>query len=325
MPLREPAGPPQDAPHSSETHLVSIVLPTFNGARYLRQSIESCLNQTYRPIELIVVDGGSTDGTAEILSSYPNTVLTVLHQPANAGRLPGALNIGFAHSKGEYLTWMQDDDLYEPEAIERMVHFLEEHSDVDFVYADYWWIDDAGRKLRTSEVAPIENLRTKDCIGQCFLYRREVYRRVGNYDPTYIMAEDMEYWFRISLKHKMQLYPQPLYAHRWHAGSLTVREYGRYEAIRVAAKARRRWLRTGWNLYRQAVARAYIEEMFASHAAGDLDRRRRALIRGLLYDPSWLENRGVASVLLETVLGHGASQRARRFASALAGLPGSKP
>ena len=75
-------------------------------------------------------------------ASYADPRLTVLSQPPNSGRVPGALNIGFAHSRGSYLTWMQDDDLYEPTALEKMVLSLEEHPDVGFVYADYWWIDE---------------------------------------------------------------------------------------------------------------------------------------------------------------------------------------
>src|SRR5437016_3657116 len=92
-----------------EQQLVSIVLTTLNGARYLRESIDSCLGQTYRNIELIVVDGGSTDGTLDIVASYYDPRLRLIHQEHNEGKLPGAINLGLADARGELLTWMQDD------------------------------------------------------------------------------------------------------------------------------------------------------------------------------------------------------------------------
>src|ERR1700694_5070754 len=119
---------------------VSIVLTTRNGARFLRQSIDSCLAQTYAEIELIVVDGGSTDGTLEIVARYKDARMRVLHQENNAGKLPGALNRGLADAQGAYLTWHQDDCYYSPEAIETMVSFLEEHPEVAQVYTDWWMI-----------------------------------------------------------------------------------------------------------------------------------------------------------------------------------------
>jgi glycosyltransferase involved in cell wall biosynthesis len=83
---------------------VSIVLPTLNGEKYIRQSIESCLNQTYSNLELIIVDGGSTDGTLDVINEIRDARIRLVHQPPNSGRLPGALNLGFRETIGEFLT-----------------------------------------------------------------------------------------------------------------------------------------------------------------------------------------------------------------------------
>ena len=123
-------------------NLVSIVLPTYNGEKFLRQSIDSCLHQTYKNIELIVVNDCSTDQTEEIILSYNDSRL-VYHKNTTNQKLPNSLNIGFSLAKGDYLSWTSDDNYYHPEAIEKMVNVME--TGQDLVYAPYWTIDDANQ------------------------------------------------------------------------------------------------------------------------------------------------------------------------------------
>src|SRR5574337_314358 len=110
---------------STQPPLISIVLPTYNGAAYLRESLDSCLNQSFQDLELIVVDDGSTDDTETILGSYSDPRLRVLKQ-SNQG-LAAALNAGFAQTRGRFLSWTSDDNLYLPEAMAVMCRYLEEH------------------------------------------------------------------------------------------------------------------------------------------------------------------------------------------------------
>lgn len=293
---------------------VSIVLPTYNGARYIRAALDSTLSQTYPHIEVIVVDGGSKDGTLEILATYQDPRLHLVHQPANTGRLPGALNLGFQRASGNYLTWMQDDDIYEPTAIETLANYLHEHPQVDMVYSDYWWIDENGVKFRLEVVPPPAELRVRNGIGHFFMYRRSVQDSIGLYDPAYFMAEDYEYWLRVSQKHAMQPVAYPLYQYRAHPGSLTFKGYGKYQALKVCAKARYRWLHTGRRAYLREAAEAYIGEAFHSYQNSDLPHCRSALLRGLIHNPGWLSNRGVVSLLAQTILGY----RPRRRKSGMA-------
>src|SRR5574338_94197 len=132
-------------PESGSPGLVSIVLTTLNGAHYLRESIDSCLGQTYTNIELIVVDGGSTDGTLEILATYDDSRLRVIHQLNNEGKLSGAINLGLAHAKGEYLTWHQDDSYYALQAVEKMVECLEKNPEIGPVYTDWWLLQEGAQ------------------------------------------------------------------------------------------------------------------------------------------------------------------------------------
>ena len=115
---------------------VSIVLPVYNGEGRVHQAITSCLLQTHCDIELVVVDDCSTDRTPEIVKSFDDPRIVYIRNVRNAG-LPGALNIGFARTTGNYLTWTSDDNEYAPTAIAEMLRALRGSPEVDFVYADY--------------------------------------------------------------------------------------------------------------------------------------------------------------------------------------------
>jgi glycosyltransferase involved in cell wall biosynthesis/GT2 family glycosyltransferase len=198
---------------------VSIILPTYNGSRYIRESIASCLNQTYRNIELIIVDDCSMDATPQIVRSLKDSRIKYIRNEKNQ-RLPRSLNIGFAAATGDYLTWTSDDNQFLPDALEKMLGCLQKNRDVDFVYADYYgvYLETGKKELRTLPDYP--DLGRKNCIGACFLYTRKVYATLGGYDPKYELVEDYEYWIRIANNFNVLHYPQPLYLYGEHANSL---------------------------------------------------------------------------------------------------------
>ena len=128
--------------------LVSIVLPVYNGAKYLRESIDSVISQTYKNWELIIVDDCSTDETADISKEYAqkDSRIRYFHNDINL-RLPRNLNKGFSLAKGDYLTWTSDDNSYKPEAIEKLVNALETDQEAQFVYASCRIIDEKGEEF----------------------------------------------------------------------------------------------------------------------------------------------------------------------------------
>lgn len=199
---------------------VSIVLPTYNGAKYIRQSIDSCLSQAYSNWELIVVDDGSKDETAAIVKSVADTRVRLIALGVNQGHI-AALNHGFAQSRGAMLTWTSDDNYYHPRALEVMVRTLQDDAVVDFVYAKYSLVNDSGQRIRSGRILPPEELDEDNCVGGCFLYRRKVYESVGNFNPDAFLAEDYEYWLRVRVKFRMKMIDEDLYFYRAHAESLT--------------------------------------------------------------------------------------------------------
>src|SRR3974390_1650594 len=122
---------------------ISIILPTYNGAAYIRESLDSCLNQSFQDFELIVVVDGSTDDTEGILHSFSDRRLRILKQ--NNQGLPAALNAGFAQARGGFFSWTSDDNIYLREAMEVMWQYLHDHPDTPMVCTDCLSIEESGR------------------------------------------------------------------------------------------------------------------------------------------------------------------------------------
>ena len=177
--------------------LVSIVLPTYNRAHLLDGAIQSCLDQTWKSIELIVVDDGSSDNTEEIALAWAARDQRVCYVKQENGKIPRALNTGFKIANGSLLTWTSDDNYYEQNAIEIMAMALQQHDQVGLVYCNVTVVDENNNitevSIRSSKSISVEN-----CVGACFMYRRSIAEIVGEYDPQTFLAEDYDYWLRIS-------------------------------------------------------------------------------------------------------------------------------
>lgn len=235
--IDRPVGPNRKWRNFDPSAKVSIVLPTYNGTRYLRRSIESCLRQTFVNIELLIVDDGSGPDVQKIVSAYSDPRILYYRHETNR-RLPEALNTGFRNSTGSFLTWTSDDNYYAEDAIEHMVSFLQAHPQVDFVYADNYIVDEKDQIQSIQRNKPPISLDIDNYIGACFLYKRKVYQEIGDYSPKAFLAEDYDYWVRISKRFLMQRLFRVLYYYRVHSGSLTSK-YSRSEVQEKVAEVKR--------------------------------------------------------------------------------------
>ncbi len=178
--------------------IISIILPTYNGSRFIKKSLDSIINQTYENWELIIVDDCSVDETPNIIKEYvkKDKRIKSIRNEINQ-KLPASLNIGFREAKGDYLTWTSDDNFYEPNAIEKMLEVLENNPKSDFVYANMYLIDEEDNILKLKPRKNVNTLYNGCCIGACFMYKRELYAKFGDYDENAFCAEDYEYWLRL--------------------------------------------------------------------------------------------------------------------------------
>lgn len=224
--------------------LVSVVLPVFNGADWLRESLDSLLEQTYPDFEVIAINDGSTDTTAEILEDYAarDERVRVIHQDNR--KLPRTLSRGFRYARGEYLTWTSADNRCKPEFLEKMVACLERHPHWDMIFANVDIIGDDGLPLRGSHwfagyqhppgsehvhlpTDPSElNTWPNNYVCAAFMYRSRVAWLLGDYSPHRFTTEDYDYWMRVNemltLRHVD--FDEPLYEYRFHGASLTARD-----------------------------------------------------------------------------------------------------
>ena len=208
--------------------LVSIVLPTYNGSKFLEESICSCLNQSYSNFELILSDDASTDRTPEIIAHFErlDTRIRSVRHRNNLG-LPAALNSGLAISCGQLLTWTSDDNLYRPNALAVLVDFMKCNPEVDIVYAGFSYVNDQGKMIGRHPALPVEELTYRNTAGACFLYRRTVYEKLGGYDVNAVQVEDYDFWLRALGFFRFHALPEDLYCYRVHTDSLSYREMDR--------------------------------------------------------------------------------------------------
>lgn len=225
--LREPE-------NKSSSPKVSVIIPAYNASKFIREAIDSVLNQTYKDYEIIVVDGrdGSADDTREIIAEYGDAV-RYFHQE-NTG-LSNARNKGILNSKGEYIAFLDSDDFWFENKLALQVEFLDRHRDVGLVFSDSWceacgdvniWDQHfVGRRFFQ---------KTKPPSGEVFfqlfcanfipvltvVVRKECLSKVGLFNEEYNSAEDYDLWLRVSRAFKVHYIDEPLAAYRIRGDSL---------------------------------------------------------------------------------------------------------
>jgi len=200
--------------------LVSIIIPVYNGEKYLSEAIDSALNQTYKNIEIIVVNDGSKDNTEEVALSYGNKIQYFGKENGGAST---ALNLGIKHMKGEYFSWLSHDDMYYPKKIERQIQELAKLDNKNTIMmTDLDGIDENYKKIYETKYinhikahAPRENFALHPIIynqthGCTLLIPKVSFTEVGLFDETQRVAQDFEYFYRAFLKYPHKLIPEVL-------------------------------------------------------------------------------------------------------------------
>jgi glycosyltransferase involved in cell wall biosynthesis len=227
---------------------VAIVTPSYNTGRYVGATVRSVLDQDYAPLDYLVMDGGSTDETVDVLKSFGPRVRWVSERDKGQS---DAINRGFAQARGEVLGWLNSDDTYAPGAVRAAAEFLAAHPDVGMVYGDADFIDASGRYIgRCQHVekvfSPHRLLHYSDFIVQpAAFFRRSAFEAVGGLDPSLNWAMDYDLWLKFAAAgFKVAYLPRVLANYRWLGASKSAAGgWGRLNEVdRVARRhgARRR-------------------------------------------------------------------------------------
>lgn len=180
--------------------LVSIITPSFNQGKFLEETILSVLNQDYESIEYILIDGGSTDNTLEIINKYKSRLAYAVSEP-DKGQTD-ALNKGFSHASGQILAWLNSDDVYYPGAVREAIDFLVKNPEIGMVYGDLDFIDENGvviGKFNASQTDLPKLRRGYVHIPQpSTFFRADLWHKVGPLDPSFFFAMDYDLWTRLA-------------------------------------------------------------------------------------------------------------------------------
>src|SRR5215210_5780268 len=216
--------------------LVSIITPSYNQAPYLEQTIQSVLKQGYPHIEYIVVDGGSTDNSAEIIKKYADRLAYWISE-RDSGQAE-AINKGFARANGEILAWLNSDDYYMLNTVSFAVRCFEQNPDVVMVYADMLAVDGDGQTINVLKYKQLslQDLLCFQIIGQpSVFFRRSALEKTGYLEPSFHFMLDHHLWIRLARQGQILHVPQIWSAARYHAEAKNrarAAEFGR-EAFRI--------------------------------------------------------------------------------------------
>ncbi|HKY55632.1 MAG TPA: glycosyltransferase family 2 protein, partial [Anaerolineales bacterium] len=248
--------------------LVTVITPSFNQAQFLEVTIQSVLSQDYPRIEYMIIDGGSTDGSVEIIKKYATSrgevtspLLAWWVSEKDKGQTD-AINKGFARAKGEILAWINSDDTYEPGAVSAAVKYLQEHPEVGMVYGDCNFINDDGRVIGKFGSAQTNYRLLRQGYAhipqQTMFFRAALWKQVGPLDPSFYFAMDYDLWTRIAARSEIKYVPQTWANFRLHTSGKTLAADDRCwpEMIRVH-------YRDGGRFFSIIVAKYYIRKLIA--------------------------------------------------------------
>ena len=216
---------------------ISVITPSFNQAAYLKQTMDSVLSQNIPDMEYVVIDGGSTDGSVELIRSYENRLNNWVSEK-DRGQAD-AVNKGAARTTGDVIGWLNSDDLYLPGALQKALDYLSSHPDVEAVYGDVISIDGDGKMINVMrfDQYSAEDLMTFRVISQPgVFFRRSAWEKAGGLDLSYHYMLDHHLWLRMISRGKFVYLPEPLAAARFHSAAKNrahTEDFGK-EAYRLA-------------------------------------------------------------------------------------------
>lgn len=212
--------------HGMKLPRITIVTPSYNQGEYIEETIESVLGQRYPDLEYFVMDGGSTDGTLEVLPKYNGRLVWVSEPDRGQSH---AINKGLQRATGEVLAFLNSDDFYEPGALLKVGQFFARHPQASWLTGRCRIVDERGQEIRRAisayknlwlRLGSFRLLQITDYVSQpATFWRREVVERIGPFDEQWQYAMDYDYSLRVGRHFRLWVLHEPLACFRWHAAS----------------------------------------------------------------------------------------------------------
>lgn len=206
--------------------LVSVVIPVYNGEKYIEECFHSVYQQSYRPMEVIVIDDGSTDNSLNLIKQIPGEKKVISQQNTDVSQ---ARNTGIQTASGEFIAFIDQDDIWEKEKLEKQVRVFGENLSTDLVFTDSLKFNDKGEKRQPRDKHKIASqlndrnlfstlMRKNVLMPSAVMVKKESIEKAGLFDPSFKTCGDYEMWLRMSALGMKFLYlPEPLVLYRQHA------------------------------------------------------------------------------------------------------------
>lgn len=305
---------------------VSVVIPTYNRADLVPLAVESALGQTFVDLEVIVIDDGSTDNTAEVLRGFGQRLRLITR--SNDG-LASARNRGIMEAAGQFVAFLDSDDIWLPHKVERQVAVFDAEPEVGLVYTQAYWMNAAGLVLNRpphghdqSELTPTAEMLVVGNLvcggGSGAMVRRSCFDTVGLFDERVVGYEDWDMWLRISLHFRLRLIPEPLVCYRINPNGFRTwaprpeqADHMHQSVLAVQQKAFSSWPE---NDPRQGAlkghvhAREYLRQALVNYDIGRVVEGRTDWIRAIELDPKFASDRAVVvQAIVDAVAGMAAT------------------
>jgi len=203
---------------------VSIIIPTYNQSQYLEEAIESVLNQTYKNIEIIIVDDGSTDNTSEVVKSFDNKIIYI--QQKNKGA-SGARNTGIKKANGQYIAFLDADDMWLKNKLEKQIEFIQNNPEIGLLGTGCYQMIDMSKMIH-KKIFPAKNeilqkdlIKYNPFIQSSVMIKKDVFNHIDLYDEKFKESEDYDLWLRIAQKYKVANLEQSLVTKKYYAKGLS--------------------------------------------------------------------------------------------------------
>jgi len=266
--------------------LVSIIIPSFNQGMFIRETIASCLTQDYRPLEIVVVDGASTDGTLAVLHEFDQVPEVSWISEPDKG-VADAVNKGLASAKGEYAGIQSSDDAYLPGAVAQAVQELDDSPTIGLVYGNWIYIDASGKELKRYAPGPysLENFLSGATIipQHASFFRLALARELGGWNPEYYVA-DTEMWLRMLFRTEARRVDAYWGVRRMHEQQRNAQAFKIVQSHRRMLEESPDLKKAGWRLRMAAQCGKHLMAASYSHV-GDTAVRQYHLWRALIAFP----------------------------------------
>jgi len=261
---------------------IDVIMSVYNGEKYLREAIESILNQTYTNFKFIIVDDGSNDSSLDIINSFADERIEVIINKKREG-LTRSLNKALEAAESKYVARQDADDVSLPSRFESQVDFLEKHLEVDVLGTGIYLIDEEGNEIgeRTTHPSPSRQifLERNEVFHGSAIIKRDALEAAGGYNELFKYSQDYELWLRLAKEHNVRNLQTPLYAFRIHKSSVSLKKTREQLLFEIfARKTAKNELVLDGEL-KKAIARDGIDSFFSSLTSKEKLRVYRTCIK----------------------------------------------